>query len=186
MNVTLVTELTRKLFEDWSHDQYDAAAGTVPAGSDGLLLFPYLAGEHTPNLPRGSGLLHGITVKNLTPAPARNPAPQETKGSRGGEDGEEVRGGPSTIDGRPPSPLEWPGKRRPGRGACRPLRWVPKGFRWRRAGCVGREQVSRPLPPTCRRLRSRWSCPGRCRWRSRSWHRRAGSCRCAGRPCRGR
>ena len=68
MNVTLVTELTRKLFKDWSHDQYDAAAATVPAGSDGLLLLPYLAGERTPNLPRGSGLLHGITVKNLTPA----------------------------------------------------------------------------------------------------------------------
>jgi xylulokinase len=68
MNVTLVTELTRKLFKDWSHDQYDAAAATVPAGSDGLLLLPYLAGERTPNLPRGSGLLHGITVKNLTTA----------------------------------------------------------------------------------------------------------------------
>ena len=68
MNVTLVTELTRALFEGWSHDQYAEAAATVPAGSDGLLLLPYLAGERTPNLPRGSGVLHGITVKNLTAA----------------------------------------------------------------------------------------------------------------------
>jgi xylulokinase len=68
MNVTLVTELTRKLFAGWSHDSYDAEAATIPAGSEGLLLLPYLAGERTPNLPRGSGVLHGITVKNLTAA----------------------------------------------------------------------------------------------------------------------
>ena len=68
MNVTLVTELTRALFEGWSHDKYDTEAALIPAGSDGLLLLPYLAGERTPNLPRGSGALHGITVKNLTPA----------------------------------------------------------------------------------------------------------------------
>ena len=68
MNVTLVTELTRELFEGWSHDRYAEEAATVPAGSDGLLLLPYLAGERTPNLPRGSGVLCGITVKNLTAA----------------------------------------------------------------------------------------------------------------------
>ena len=68
MNVTLVTELTRSLFAGWSHDQYAAAAATIPAGSDGLLLLPYLAGERTPNLPHGSGVLHGITTKNFTPA----------------------------------------------------------------------------------------------------------------------
>jgi xylulokinase len=68
MNVTLVTELTRSLFEGWSHDRYAEEAASIPAGSDGLLLLPYLAGERTPNLPRGSGVLHGITVKNLTPA----------------------------------------------------------------------------------------------------------------------
>jgi xylulokinase len=66
MNVTLVTELTRKLFAGWSHDQYDSEAATIPAGSDGLLLLPYLAGERTPNLPHGCGVLHGLTTKNLT------------------------------------------------------------------------------------------------------------------------
>ena len=68
MNVTLVTELTRSLFAGWSHDQYAAEAASIPAGSDGLLLLPYLAGERTPNLPHGSGVLHGITTKNFTPA----------------------------------------------------------------------------------------------------------------------
>jgi len=68
MNVTLVTELTRKLFDGWNHDRYDVEAASVPAGSDGLLLLPYLAGERTPNLPRGSGVLHGLTTRNLTPA----------------------------------------------------------------------------------------------------------------------
>ena len=66
MNVTLVTELTRALFSGWSHAGYDTEAASVPAGSDGLLLLPYLAGERTPNLPHGSGVLHGITTKNLT------------------------------------------------------------------------------------------------------------------------
>ena len=68
MNVTLVTELTRSLFAGWTHEQYATVAATIPAGSDGLLLLPYLAGERTPNLPHGSGVLHGITTKNFTPA----------------------------------------------------------------------------------------------------------------------
>jgi len=68
MNVTLITELTRALFADWTHDHYDAEAATIPAGSDGLLLLPYLAGERTPNLPHGSGVICGITTKNFTPA----------------------------------------------------------------------------------------------------------------------
>ena len=68
MNVTLVTELTRSLFEGWDHERFGSEASSVPAGSDGLLLLPYLAGERTPNLPRGSGVLHGVTVRNFTPA----------------------------------------------------------------------------------------------------------------------
>lgn len=67
MNVTLVTELCRDLF-NWSHADFDAAAGKIPAGAEGLLLLPYLAGERTPNLPNGSGFLGGLTTKNFTPA----------------------------------------------------------------------------------------------------------------------
>lgn len=65
MNVTLVTEMTRELF-GWDHAAFDAAVGSVAAGSDGLLLLPYLAGERTPNLPNGTGVFHGINTKNLT------------------------------------------------------------------------------------------------------------------------
>ena len=44
MNVTVATELIRKDFK-WTHAQYEAAARKAPAGSDGLLLLPYLEGE---------------------------------------------------------------------------------------------------------------------------------------------
>jgi xylulokinase len=67
MNVTLVTELVRGLF-DWSHSALDARVREIPAGADGLTLLPYLTGERTPNLPHGCGVLHGLTTENLTPA----------------------------------------------------------------------------------------------------------------------
>jgi xylulokinase len=66
MNVTLVTELTRGLF-GWDHAAFNAAVERVPSGAEGLLLLPYLAGERTPNLPRGRGVLHGLTTENFTP-----------------------------------------------------------------------------------------------------------------------
>lgn len=66
MNVTVATEQVRKLF-GWSHDQYESSAAVVPAGSEGLLFLPYLQGERTPNLPGGSGVLHGMTTRNGTP-----------------------------------------------------------------------------------------------------------------------
>ena len=66
MNVTLVTELTRGLF-GWGHAEFNAAVERVPSGADGLTLLPYLAGERTPNLPRGCGVLHGLTTGNYTP-----------------------------------------------------------------------------------------------------------------------
>jgi len=66
MNVTVATEQVRKLF-NWQHDEYERAAAAIPAGSDNLLFLPYLQGERTPNLPGGSGVLHGMTTRNLTP-----------------------------------------------------------------------------------------------------------------------
>ncbi|ACZ31842.1 xylulokinase [Xylanimonas cellulosilytica DSM 15894] len=41
---------------------------SAPAGSDGLVLVPYLQGERTPNRPDASGTLHGIRLKNMTQA----------------------------------------------------------------------------------------------------------------------
>jgi sugar (pentulose or hexulose) kinase len=36
-----------------------------PAGSNGLLLLPYLTGERVPNIPKGKGLLYGLTPQNF-------------------------------------------------------------------------------------------------------------------------
>ena len=67
MNVTLVTEQFRSLF-GWSQAQFDEAAASVSHGAEGLRLLPYLDGERTPNLPKATGTLSGITRRNLTPA----------------------------------------------------------------------------------------------------------------------
>jgi xylulokinase len=67
MNVTVATEAVRKMF-GWSHEELEKQIESAPAGADGLLFLPYLTGERTPNLPHGSGVLHGMTVDNMTPA----------------------------------------------------------------------------------------------------------------------
>jgi len=67
MNVTVATEAARNLF-GWSHTQLEEAIRSVPPGSDGLLFLPYLQGERTPNLPRGTGVFHGLTTRTMTPA----------------------------------------------------------------------------------------------------------------------
>jgi len=67
MNVTTVTDQIRTLFGQDHATMADAVAN-LPAGADGLLLLPYLAGERTPNVPAGSGVLFGLTQKTFTPA----------------------------------------------------------------------------------------------------------------------
>jgi xylulokinase len=67
MNLTLITEHVRNLFS-WDFSALDAALESVPAGAEGLLMLPYLTGERTPNLPHGTGVLHGLTIANFTPA----------------------------------------------------------------------------------------------------------------------
>ena len=64
MNVTVATEKARNMF-NWSHAQLNGAVSAAPAGADGLLFLPYLNGERTPNLPKGSGVLHGLTTENM-------------------------------------------------------------------------------------------------------------------------
>jgi xylulokinase len=46
----------------------EEAVRSVPPGADGLLFLPYLQGERTPNLPRGTGIFHGLTTRTMTPA----------------------------------------------------------------------------------------------------------------------
>jgi xylulokinase len=67
MNVTVATEAARNLF-GWSHAQLEEAVRSVPPGADSLLFLPYLHGERTPNLPRGTGVFHGFTTRTMTPA----------------------------------------------------------------------------------------------------------------------
>jgi sugar (pentulose or hexulose) kinase len=61
----------RALF-GYDHATLDAAVKSAPAGAGGLVLLPYLAGERTPNVPDGSGVLLGLTGQNFAaPAIAR-------------------------------------------------------------------------------------------------------------------
>src|SRR6202020_2638089 len=50
------------------HAAFAAAVASVPAGAGGLVLLPYFAGERTPNVPDGSGVLLGLGA--TAPAPA--------------------------------------------------------------------------------------------------------------------
>ena len=50
------------------HAGLSALALCAPAGSDGLVLVPYLEGERTPNRPDATGALHGMRLVNTTPA----------------------------------------------------------------------------------------------------------------------
>jgi xylulokinase len=67
MNVTVATEQVRKLF-GWTHDELEQQISSTPPGAKGLLFLPYLNGERTPNLPHGTGVLHGLTTETMSPA----------------------------------------------------------------------------------------------------------------------
>ena len=62
MNVTVATEMVREHY-GLSHAQYEKAAAKVGAGSDGLILLPYLEGERTPNVPEGTGVWLGANTR---------------------------------------------------------------------------------------------------------------------------
>jgi xylulokinase len=66
MNVTTVTEQVRALF-GFDHAALEAAVAAAPAGAGGLVLLPYFAGERTPNVPEGSGVLVGLNNRTLNP-----------------------------------------------------------------------------------------------------------------------
>jgi xylulokinase len=65
MNVTVATEMVRRDF-DLDHAAYEKTAAKAPAGSDGLLLLPYLEGERTPNVPDGTGVFFGVRPRTFT------------------------------------------------------------------------------------------------------------------------
>ena len=47
--------------------EFDRLALSAPAGAGGLTMVPYFDGERSPNLPRASGALQGVTADNLLP-----------------------------------------------------------------------------------------------------------------------
>jgi len=65
MNVTVATEMVRLDF-GYDFKQFGDAAAKVPAGSNGLLLLPYLEGERTPNVPDGTGAMIGINTRTFS------------------------------------------------------------------------------------------------------------------------
>ncbi len=67
MNVTVATEMVRRDF-DLDHAAFEKSAAKAPAGSDGLVLLPYLEGERTPNVPDGTGVFFGVRPKTFTAA----------------------------------------------------------------------------------------------------------------------
>ena len=67
MNVTVVTEQVRNLF-GWNHHQLEEAVKSAPVGAEGVMFLPYLNGERTPNLPNGTGVMHGLRATNMAPA----------------------------------------------------------------------------------------------------------------------
>ncbi len=66
MNVAAAAEKVRQLF-GWDVPEFENQLESVPAGAGGLLFLPYLQGERTPNLPKGSGVFHGLTTENMKP-----------------------------------------------------------------------------------------------------------------------
>ncbi len=67
MNVTVATEMIRDCFA-WDVRKLDATIAQARAGSQGVLLLPYLEGERTPNVPAGTGVLLGLNQRTCTPA----------------------------------------------------------------------------------------------------------------------
>ena len=67
LNTSLAPEVLKRHY-GWSTGDFEKMASSVSPGADGLLLLPYFAPESIPRLLEGSGVLHGITPENFTPA----------------------------------------------------------------------------------------------------------------------
>ncbi|BDZ41343.1 hypothetical protein GCM10025865_06420 [Paraoerskovia sediminicola] len=67
LNASRVLDAARRVL-GVDHAGLSRLALQAPAGSDGLVLVPYLEGERTPNRPDATGTLHGLRLGNTTPA----------------------------------------------------------------------------------------------------------------------
>ncbi|WP_222194869.1 xylulokinase [Modestobacter italicus] len=67
LNAARVLDATARLL-GVDHEELSRLALTAPAGSGGLVMVPYLEGERTPDRPRSTGALHGLTLATSDPA----------------------------------------------------------------------------------------------------------------------
>ncbi|WP_369141140.1 xylulokinase [Modestobacter versicolor] len=67
LNAARVLDATARLL-GVDHAELSRLALSAPAGSGGLVLVPYLEGERTPDKPRSTGALHGLTLGTADPA----------------------------------------------------------------------------------------------------------------------
>jgi xylulokinase len=67
LNAARVLDAAAKLL-GVGHEELSRLALSAPAGTDGLVLVPYLEGERTPNRPDATGAIHGLTLKTADPA----------------------------------------------------------------------------------------------------------------------
>ena len=158
------------------HATLSDLALSAPSGADGLVLVPYLEGERTPNLPRATGSVHGLTLRTVDPGALgarrrRGPAVRARRRHRGGRrPGRHRRAGAA---GRRRRPL--PGRAAAGAGhlrpagarARRPASTSPTAPPARRPGCSpattrrrsGRSRACRTFeaPAGPRRARERYA-----------------------------
>jgi len=66
-NAAVAPEVLRRHY-GWSADQFEAMVASVSPGAEGLLMLPYFTPEAIPRLPDSTGVLHGLTAGNFTPA----------------------------------------------------------------------------------------------------------------------
>lgn len=66
LNCTRVVDVTAQLL-GMERGEALTRAGAVAPGAGGLIMLPYLSGERTPNLPRATGVVGGLTEQTATP-----------------------------------------------------------------------------------------------------------------------
>jgi xylulokinase len=66
-NLSVAPEVLRRHY-GWSSEEFETMVASVAPGAEGLLMLPYFTGESIPRMPEGTGVIHGITPENFTPA----------------------------------------------------------------------------------------------------------------------